>query len=180
MNTKQLLRLACWAGLALAAGTEGVAAQDNRNIITMDMNVAALNATGSRIDPEDYKSVQPVCTRCHSPINYLRAEKTWPQWQNTFSRMYENGARATDAQWGHIYKYFLQNLAIVYVNDAFEDELSDALGVSEKAAIDIVRRRFDKKFANVRELEAMPGVDKAKIEAMKSRLFFDTPPLRDR
>ena len=134
--------------------------------------VAAVNARAAALDPPDYKFVQPVCTRCHGPANFLHA-RSWPQWQDVFSRMYANGARASDDQWGRIYDYFRKSLTTINVNRADEDELSAVLGVSEKTAVDIVRRRYDRPFASAEDVESVPGVDKAAIEAIRPRLTFD-------
>ena len=55
-------------------------------------------------------------------------------------------------------------------------ELSAVLGVDEKTAIAIVQRRADRRFTTAAELEAVPGVDKERIENLKPRLLFDRPP----
>jgi DNA uptake protein ComE-like DNA-binding protein len=65
---------------------------------------------------------------------------------------------------------------LIDVNDADEDELSAVLGVDEKTAIAMVQRRSDRKFQSAADVESVPGVNKAVIEAMKPRLTFDKFP----
>lgn len=137
-----------------------------------DDTIAALNRKAASLDPEDYTFVQPVCTRCHTPANFLHS-RSWPQWQDVFSQMHAMGATASDAEWGRIYQYFLKSLTTIDVNRADEDELSAVLGVDEKTAIAIVRRRADHAFAGAGDLESVPGVNQAAIEAIKPRLLFD-------
>jgi hypothetical protein len=158
------------AGLAMATGLAGVAlAQDQ---VVTDM--ATLNQIASKLDPEDYAFVQPVCTRCHTPSFFLHS-RTWSEWQDIFHQMSGYGAQGTDEQWDHIHKYFQRNLTQINVNHADEDELSAVLGVDDKTAIALVQHRVDKKFASVEELEAVPGVNKGLIEAIKPRIMFEEP-----
>lgn len=134
--------------------------------------IAALNRKAASLDPEDYAFVQPVCTRCHTPANFLHS-RSWPQWQDVFSQMHAMGAAASDEEWGRIYQYFLKSLTTINVNRADEDELSAVLGVDEATAIAIVRRRSDHAFDGPSDLESAPGVNRAAIEAIEPRLLFD-------
>ena len=154
-----------WAGLALAAGLVTAAmAQDFDDM-------AALNQRASQLDPEDYQYMQPVCTRCHTPQRFLHA-RTWPEWLNVFEHMKENGAVGSQEQWDHIHRYVQRSLTMLEINHADEDELSAVLGVNEATAIAMVQRRSDRKFETAEDVEAVPGVDMALIEQIKSRLVF--------
>ena len=53
---------------------------------------------------------------------------------------------------------------------------SAVLGVEGTTAIAIVHRRADRKFDRAADLETVAGVDKAVVEAIKSRLLYDRPP----
>src|ERR1700733_2177779 len=106
-----------------------------------------LSEQASKLDPEDYRFVEPVCTRCHTPAMFLHA-RTWSEWQGIFNQMNSYGAAATSEQWDHIYKFFERSLTLINVNHADEDELSSVLGMDEQTAIAIVRRRADRKFDN--------------------------------
>jgi len=150
--------------LAVSAGFSSARAQDSE--------LAALNAKASGLDAEDYRFVQPVCTRCHTPEMFLHS-RTWSGWQWIFNQMRGYGAQGTQEQWDHIYKYFQHALTLIDVNHADEDELSAVLGVDEKTAIAIVQRRTDNRFKTAAEVEAVPGVDQARIESLGPRLMFD-------
>jgi len=138
-----------------------------------DPDQAALNARA--LDADDYRFVQPVCTRCHTTDMFLHS-RTWSQWRDIFNQMNGYGAAASQEQWDHIYKYFQRSLTLIDVNHADEDELSAVLGVDEKTAIAIVQRRTDHRLQSAADLEAIPGVDKSAIERIAPRLLFDRPP----
>ena len=137
-----------------------------------DPDLAALNTKASSLDAQDYQFVQPVCTRCHSPEMFLHS-RTWSGWKGIFDQMSGYGAAATPEQWDHIHKYFQHSLTLIDVNHADEDELSAVLGIDEKTAIAIVQRRTDQRFKAAADLEAIPGVDKTRIESIAPRLLFD-------
>ena len=136
--------------------------------------LAALNARASALDAEDYRFVQPVCTRCHTPEMFLHS-RSWSQWQGIFNQMSGYGAAATQEQWDHIHRYFQQSLTFIDVNHADEDELSAVLGVDEKTAIAMVQCHTDHRFQSAADVEAVPGVDKARVESIAPRLLFDPP-----
>jgi hypothetical protein len=159
--------IACVIAASLA-GLLAVRAQ------TPAAELAALNARASALDAQDYRFVQPVCTRCHTPEMFLHS-RSWSQWQGIFNQMSGYGAAATQEQWDHIHRYFQQSLTFIDVNHADEDELSAVLGVDEKTAIVIVQRRTDHRFQTAAEVEAVPGMDKARIENIAPRLLFDPP-----
>jgi hypothetical protein len=161
------LKRAVLMGLLTVAGAVKVAH-------AQDPAIAALNAKASALDPADYSFVQPVCTRCHTPEMFLHS-RSWSGWQGIFNQMKGYGAAGTQEQWDHIYKYFQRSLTFIDVNHADEDELAAILGVDEKTAIAIVQRRTDRRFQTAADLEAVPGVDKSRIEQIAPRLLFDPP-----
>ena len=139
-----------------------------------EAELAALNAKAAGLDAEDYRFVQPVCTRCHSPEMFLHS-RSWSGWQDIFNQMRGYGAEGTQEQWDHIHKYFQHSLSFIDVNHAGEEELSAVLGVDEKTAIAIVQRRTDRRFQSAAELQAIPGVDKKRLQDITPRLLFDPP-----
>lgn len=143
--------------------------------MAQDSDVAALNAKASSLDPQDYRFVQPVCTRCHTPEMFLHS-RSWSGWRDIFNQMSGYGAAASQEQWDHIHRYFQRALSLIDVNHADEDELSAVLGVDEKTAIAIVQRRTDRPFQSAADLEAVPGVDRERVENISPRLLFDRLP----
>ena len=158
------------AGLFLAAA---LATQGGAQDVVSDM--APLNEQASRLDPEDYSFMAPVCTTCHTPALYLHS-RTWSQWRDVIDQMRRYGTEATPEQWTHIDRYLARSLTEIDLNHADEDELMAVLGVDEKTAILIVQRRSDHPFRTVADIEAVPGVDRALIESMEPRLAFNRPP----
>lgn len=168
-------RAAAWLVPAFAAMTVFLAvAVLEAAAAAQDSDIAALNAKASALDPQDYPFVQPVCTRCHTPEMFLHS-RTWSGWRDIFNQMSGYGAMASQEQRDHIHKYFQHSLTLIDVNHADEDELSAVLGLDEKTAIAIVQRRTDRRFKSAADLEAVPGVDKARIETIAPRLLFDRP-----
>jgi hypothetical protein len=168
------LAVAIAAGLLTVASQATLTRAQTRNP-AQDPDLAALNAKASGLDAGDYRFVQPVCTRCHTPEMFLHS-RSWSGWQGIFNQMKGYGAAASNEQWEHIYKYFQRSLTFIDVNHADEDELSAVLGVDENTAIAIVQRRTDRRFQAAAEVEAVPGVDKARIESIAPRLLFDPLP----
>jgi hypothetical protein len=130
--------------------------------------MAMFNQQASQLDPDEYRFVQPVCTACHTPERFLRA-RPWKQWEDTFRRMQAHGAQGTPDQWDHIHRYFARNLTLVDVNNDLEDEISMALAVPEDTAISVVRGA---PYKDMEDLERVPGVNKAAVERIQSRLIF--------
>ena len=159
---------AVFAGLLAVTGLADLA-------VAQGADLAALNAKAAGLDAEDYRFVQPVCTRCHTPEMFLHS-RSWSGWRDIFNQMSGYGAAASAEQWDHIHRYFQHSLTLIDVNHADEDELSAVLGVDEKTAIAMVQRRIDRPFKTAADVEAVPGVDKARIEAISPRLMFDRPP----
>lgn len=182
MKVRNLTVFAGWglgAGLALAVGLGTIAIMHHRGTSTPAQSAQDtksdqpdFEAEAMKIDQQDYEVMQPVCTPCHS-AGFILHSRSWSSWQGIFDQMSGYGAQATQDEWNHIYRYTAHNLTLIDVNHADEDELSAVLGVDEKTAIAMVERRSDHKFQSASDVEAVPGVNKAVIEAMKPRLMFD-------
>jgi hypothetical protein len=163
------------AMVVLVQHTRTSQAADNAAATKSNSQEQDYDAVAMKLDPQDYKVMQPVCTRCHS-AGFILHSRTWSDWQGIFDQMYGYGMEATQDEWNHIYRFTQNNLTLIDVNHADEDELSAVLGVDEKTAIAIVRRRSDRRFGSAEDLESVPGVNKALVEAKKPRLLFDRPP----
>lgn len=175
MNRAPSFRTARVPGLVFAAIMSAWGLTSPAGAQAQDAELAALNAKAAALDPDDYRFVQPVCTRCHSPEMFLHS-RSWSGWQGIFNQMKGYGASGSKEQWDHITSYFQHSLTFIDVNHADEDELSAVLGIDEKTAIAIVQRRTDRRFQTAAELEAVPGVDKSRIERIAPRLLFDPLP----
>ncbi len=177
MRRRKQFSLTFWSSVAGFAVSAGLATLATLATVAMAQEVigdaAAPNALASRLDPENYKFLQPVCTRCHDTSMILHS-RSWSQWQDVLFQMKRYGAAGTPEQWSRIFTYVGRNLTLIDVNRADEDELSAVLGVDEQTAIAMVQRRSDRKFKSIGDVESVPGVNKDLIEAMEPRLLFTT------
>jgi len=160
--------------MTAAVLASGIMAQEPPGSDSAALNErATMDAKASKLDPEDYAFVQPVCTRCHDASMLLHS-RSWSQWQDVLHQMSRYGAKGSPEQWDHILRYVERNLTLIDVNHADEDELSAVLGVDEKTAIAIVQRRSDRKFSSAEDVASVPGVSRELIEALEPRLIFQT------
>ena len=114
-----------------------------------------------------------VCTSCHDSSLITDGPRTIAGWDDVIYTMKDFGAMAKDEEWKVISDYLVTNLALVEVNKAESAHLQLVFGVSEAAATEIVAYR-DKQggFKTIDDLKKAPGVDAAKIDALKERLLF--------
>lgn len=113
-----------------------------------------------------------VCGRCHTLAVFLNKPRSWDRWNDVFADMTQRGANGTDEQLERVTRYFLENLTLVNVNSSPADELAWVLGVRNDVAQAIIARREHQRFSNLDQVRAVPGVDPAKLEQRKSRIFF--------
>jgi competence ComEA-like helix-hairpin-helix protein len=134
--------------------------------------VACGAETATAVEPEDLQAVQTVCGRCHTIAVFENKPRSWDRWNDVFADMTQRGAKGTDEQLARVTTYFLENLTLVNVNTSPADELAGVLGVGDDVAEAIIARRQRQRFANIAELDAVPGVDPGKLEQRKSRILF--------
>jgi competence ComEA-like helix-hairpin-helix protein len=128
----------------------------------------------SAADPDpNLEAVQTVCGRCHTTAVFLDKPRAWDRWNDVFADMTQRGANGTDEQLARVTTYFLENLTFVNVNTSSAEEIAGVLGVGDDVAGAIIASRQRQPFANLAELRAVPGVDPAKLELRKSRIFFN-------
>jgi competence ComEA-like helix-hairpin-helix protein len=143
-------------------------------IASASFSVAArgpVNAGDS--DPADRKALVAVCGKCHKVGLFDKSIRSEPDWKDTLQAMVDRGAAGTDEQFARIVNYLQRTLTIVNVNSASALQLAPVLGVSEQTAEAIVGQRSRQgRFSNLAELERIPGVDAAGIEARKARIAF--------
>jgi competence ComEA-like helix-hairpin-helix protein len=120
----------------------------------------------------DLQAVQEVCGRCHKTSLFMSQPRSWDRWNDVFADMTKRGANGSQEQLARVTTYFLENLTLVNVNSSPADELAWVLGVREDVAQAIIARRERQPFANIADLYAVTGVDRAKVEQRKSRVMF--------
>jgi competence protein ComEA len=114
-----------------------------------------------------------VCTNCHDSSLMTDAPRTIDGWVDVMYLMKDFGATMTEEQSKTVTDYLVTNLALVEVNKAEAAHLQLVLGVNETVAKDVVAYR-DKQggFKTIDDLKKAPGLDAAKVDALKERLIF--------
>ena len=117
--------------------------------------------------------VVAICTSCHDSSLMTDGPRTIEGWVDVIYLMKDFGATATEEQWKTVSDYLVTNLALVDVNKAAAADMQLVFGVDETAAKDVVAYR-DKQsgFKTIDDLKKAPGLDAAKIDALKDRLLF--------
>jgi len=115
-----------------------------------------------------------VCTLCHGTDMITDTPRTVPLWRDTLELMMSFGAIASEDEWRAIENYLVVNLAHLTVNKAPAGDIGLVFAVDAKVAQAIVDYR-DKQgpFKTADDLKKVPGVDPARVDALKPRLIFD-------
>lgn len=120
-----------------------------------------------------------ICSGCHETDVATSQKLTRQQWEAVVGQMIDIGAPASDAEYNLIVDYLVKNYgsapAKVNVNTASAKELADGLGLTaaESEAL-VAYRAKNGNFATIDDIRKVPGVDSAKIEAVKDRITFQT------
>jgi competence protein ComEA len=122
---------------------------------------------------------EKICGNCHGVEVAVSRRETKDGWNAIIDDMIQRGAEATDDEFGQASDYLAANFSKsapggkINVNTSTAAELAPVLGVSEAQAAAIVKFRNDSGgFHSAMELAKAPGMDAAKVDAVKSRLTF--------
>ncbi len=114
-----------------------------------------------------------ICTACHGMQMVTDTPRDYDAWHDTVQKMIDHGARGTPEEFDLVMDFLFQNVTPIDVNHADRDSLMAILHAPEKAADAILARRATRPFKDLAELEnAVPGLDKAVLEAKKRMIFF--------
>ena len=132
--------------------------------------------------------VESVCAQCHGLRETISLRKTAEEWRAIVSDMVSQGAPMLDDEIDVAAEYLAKNFGPenttttapasaasdqVNVNKATAKELVTVLGISEKAAAEVIQyREKNGNFGKWEDLKKVPGLDAAKIEEKKARLSF--------
>ncbi|HEY3837884.1 MAG TPA: helix-hairpin-helix domain-containing protein [Bryobacteraceae bacterium] len=139
-----------------------------------------LNAQTLKLPDGPGKAVtQKVCGACHAAELVIGRQEERETWGAIVEDMIQRGAQGTDDEMYQVVDYLSTNFSKtspvmkINVNKATAKDLQAALRLTDKQAAAIVHQRDEKgDFKSVDELEKVPGLDAAKIEASKNRLAF--------
>ena len=117
--------------------------------------------------------VVTLCTSCHDSSLMTDAPRTIEGWVDVMYLMKDFGATMTEEQWKTVTDYLVTHLALVEVNKAEAAHVQLVFGVNDAVAKEVVAYR-DKQggFKTIDDLKKAPGLDAAKIDALKERLLF--------
>jgi competence protein ComEA len=114
-----------------------------------------------------------VCTTCHGSDVITDGPRTAEGWVDVVYAMKDFGATATDAEWKTVTDYLVAHLALLEVNKAEAAHVQLVFDVTETVAADVVAYRDTQGgFKTIDDLKKAPGLDAAKIDALKERLLF--------
>ena len=117
--------------------------------------------------------VVKACTSCHDSSVMTDAPRTIAGWVDVLYLMKDFGAVLTEAETKTVTDYLVTNLALVEMNKAEAVHLELVFGVTDAVAKEVVGYR-DKQggFKTIDDLKKAPGLDAAKVDALKDRLLF--------
>ncbi len=121
---------------------------------------------------------QAICSQCHELARSISLRQDKAGWQATIDKMVTLGAKGSDKDFQLVVDYLAKNypgeeMPPINVNEARAIDLESGLTLLRSQARAIIAYR-DKNgpFKSIEDLEKVPGVDVAKIEARKNRLVF--------
>ena len=120
---------------------------------------------------KEHHALELVCTQCHSLELVRDTPKTYKSWYLTVVAMYQRGAKGTPQQFGELLDYLHRTLTLIDVNSARVGDLEVVLDVPQSVAEAIIRRRAQREFTSLADLESVPGVSAARLKS-KSRLIY--------
>lgn len=123
--------------------------------------------------------VERICTQCHELQRSISLHQDYDAWAGTVGKMISLGAQGTNQDFRLIVDYLAKNypgepLPKVNVNTARAIEFESLLTIRKsQSALIIAYREKHGPFKSIEDLEKVPGIDPAKIEAHKDRLVFE-------
>jgi DNA uptake protein ComE-like DNA-binding protein len=120
----------------------------------------------------DAAAIQAVCGRCHTLQLVTAQPRSEEEWMGVLQKMANLGAKGSDVQFDGVVRYLSANLTVVNVNTASPETLARVLGLVPAVADSIAARRDRLKFRDLADLETLPGIDRAALEARKGRILF--------
>jgi competence protein ComEA len=124
-------------------------------------------------------ATQKVCGSCHAAELVIGRQEARETWATVVDDMIQRGATGTDEEFFEVVDYLATNFSKtspvtkINVNKATAKDLEGALRIPAKQAAAIVHQREEKgDFKSIEDLQKVPGIDAAKIEANKNRLSF--------
>ncbi|HKE24177.1 MAG TPA: helix-hairpin-helix domain-containing protein [Bryobacteraceae bacterium] len=125
---------------------------------------------------------EKLCSQCHELARSISLHQDRAGWDATVAKMVGLGAKASDSEIQLVTQYLAAHYPAdevprIHVNTARAIEFESGLTLRRSQAAAIVEYRSKNgPFHSIADLEKVPGVDIAKIEAKKDRLIFEEKP----
>jgi len=122
---------------------------------------------------------EKVCSQCHELARAISLHQDRAGWDATVAKMVSLGAKASNEDMQAVTNYLAAHFPAdeiprIHVNQARAIEFEAGLSLRRSQAAAIIQYRAKNgPFKSIGELEQVPGVDVAKIDAKKDRLLFD-------
>jgi competence protein ComEA len=146
---------------------------------TILLAVLAASARAQLPDGPGKAETERVCSQCHELARAISLHQDRAGWEATVAKMVSLGATAGDADMQAVTNYLAAHFPAdeiprIHVNQARAIEFEAGLSLRRSQAAAIIQYRAKNgPFKSIADLEQVPGVDVAKIEAKKDRLIFD-------
>jgi hypothetical protein len=115
-----------------------------------------------------------VCSGCHSTeLPRKKLNMDMDAWQQTAQHMVDNGAVGTPEEFDLVMQYLFENLTMVDVNHSDADTLGAVLPAPAGTVAAIIARREHQPFKNLGDLETIPGLNAAALDAKKRLIIFN-------
>ena len=145
------------------------------SIATLCLATAAA-AAAQRPAPEldESKRVfEKTCGNCHPIKTVVAGRRTPDQWEETFIKMIELGAKASDNDFGIALDYLIAKHGRVNVNRAPAADIIEVLGLpSEEVKAIVSYRREHGDYADFDALSKTPGIDVEKLKVLRDAVSF--------
>lgn len=114
-----------------------------------------------------------VCSNCHSAESVVQSLRTRQEWSDVVDQMARFGAEASDQEYDQILPYLVKYFSPLRISKATVKDLQTALEIPADVAEAIVAYRAEKgDFKTVDDVKKVPGLEAAKIDALRSRVVF--------
>jgi competence protein ComEA len=125
---------------------------------------------------------EKLCSQCHELSRSVSLHQDRPGWEATVAKMVNLGAKASDVEIQIVTNYLSKSFPAeevphIHVNTARAIEFEAGLSLRRSQAAALIEYRTKHgPFKSIEDLERVPGIDVAKVEAKKDRLIFDSEP----
>jgi competence ComEA-like helix-hairpin-helix protein len=118
--------------------------------------------------------VEVICSSCHDTVRITTKHWSKTEWAAKVLEMLQEETDVTQPERDRIVEYLAKSFPkLVNVNKASAKDLETALSLTTKESEAIVQYRQDHgDFKSAADLRKVPGIDPAKIEAIKDRVEF--------